>query len=120
MTRSNFYSAYEKEVDHRFMIVSTSPGLTYACLSLHGLFVTYLKGVTFSQRENLYDKRTCEEAVLWIVIKPKAYFKCALDLHDIVYKNAKLKPIITNLHIYPLVMSCSEKKICTRIIDNLS
>lgn len=51
MTRSHFYSAYEKEVDHLFMIVSISPGLTYACLSLHGLFVTHLKGVTFSQRK---------------------------------------------------------------------
>lgn len=53
MTRSHFYSAYEKEADHMFMIVSISPGLTYACLSLHGLFVTHLKGVTFSQRKNL-------------------------------------------------------------------
>lgn len=81
MTRSHFYSAYVKEADHMFMIVSISPGLTYACLSLHGLFVTHLKGVTFSQRKNLYDNRSYEESVLWIVIKPKAYFKCTSDLH---------------------------------------
>lgn len=81
MTRSHFCSAYEKEVDHLFMIVSISPGLTYACLSLHGLFVTHLKGVTFSQRKNLYDNRSYEESVLWIVIKPKAYFKRTSDLH---------------------------------------
>lgn len=77
MTRSHF-SASEKEVNHMFMIVSISPGLTYACLSLHGLFVTHLKVVTFSQRKNFYNNRNFVAllwaiSVLWIVIKPKAY-----------------------------------------------
>lgn len=87
MICSYFYSVYEKEVDYLFMIVFILFGLIYVCLFFYGLFVIYLKGVIFLQCKNLYDNRSYEEFVLWIVIKLKVYFKCILDLYYIKMLN---------------------------------